>query len=76
MERYSKGNEYFLYLEKCQGGIRPETNNFLPRFDHWNLIRLRIDPHWLIEIRELAESLIDRASEEQINELIKQDWLG
>ena len=67
---------YLLYLDCCQGGVRPKTNNFLPRFDSTRLRRLNAEPHWLTQLRDLAESLIDRASEEQINELIKQDWLG
>ena len=74
-----QGNNYLLYLGCCQGGKRPETNQFLPRFELHDRIRIKfrnIDPISIVRIRELAESLIDRANEEQINELIKQDWLG
>ena len=58
--------------------IRPRTNQILPKIpytDIGSIDKIGDYTDWFIEMRNLAENLIDHATDSQIDELLKQDWL-
>ena len=67
--------------------VRPNVDQLIPKISISELIRTVVErPEYLgyicdlievfPEIRDMVERLIEEASEEQINELIDQDWLA
>ena len=75
-------NPFVEYIQRSDYSERPKTELLLPRFtsiqeayfpeetDRDELIR------WFLEMRNLAERLIDRASNDELDKLIDQDWFG